>query len=312
MPAKCTRFCAAESIERGDDMVGTATVAACFLLVECDGQWPINIKELFEQSRLSSSLTKLLREFIEWCPETVHPLLIKQKRSSQKSRKSRIYVVVCEEGRQSGGRIDFSDESEVDLGKLKHAYSSRGILENILLICTHGKRDKCCAKFGPPVFNILSKKLLDFEVYQSSHVGGDRFAANVIWLPYGLCFGHVQTALNDFAESLHQELVLLKIFRGSVSFPSAAQYLEGVVREKYRLVKPCGVSLISYSEEEDDNGYLVADAVLRISELDSHTVRGRVRIRHDESTGPQVLASCNEDGFAFRRAFDLLELSESD
>jgi len=64
----------------------------------------------------------------------------------------------------------------------------------LFLVCTHGKHDRCCAKFGRPLYDAVREQVEDGWVWQSSHVGGDRFAGNVVVLPEGLYFGRVEPA----------------------------------------------------------------------------------------------------------------------
>ena len=62
----------------------------------------------------------------------------------------------------------------------------------LLLVCTHGKHDRCCARYGRPLYQALEEQAEDDWVWQSSHLGGDRFAGNVVVLPEGLYFGRVE------------------------------------------------------------------------------------------------------------------------
>ena len=55
----------------------------------------------------------------------------------------------------------------------------------IILVCTHGVHDACCAIRGRPVAAALAARWPDL-VWECSHVGGDRFAPNVVLLPDGL------------------------------------------------------------------------------------------------------------------------------
>jgi hypothetical protein len=64
-----------------------------------------------------------------------------------------------------------------------------------LAICTHGTRDRCCAKFGFAAYN-KALKLFDagaspFEPLECSHLGGDRFAATGVFFPSGDMYAHL-------------------------------------------------------------------------------------------------------------------------
>jgi len=61
----------------------------------------------------------------------------------------------------------------------------------VFLVCTNGRHDACCAEFGRPVYRRLAEERPDEAVFESSHIGGDRFAANVVCLPSGVYYGRV-------------------------------------------------------------------------------------------------------------------------
>jgi hypothetical protein len=60
----------------------------------------------------------------------------------------------------------------------------------LFVVCTHGRRDPCCAERGRPVARALAGAFPD-ETWESSHVGGDRFAGNLVAFPHGLYFGRL-------------------------------------------------------------------------------------------------------------------------
>lgn len=59
-------------------------------------------------------------------------------------------------------------------------------------VCTHGQRDACCAKYGYGIVCELRKEFGELEVFEVSHLGGDRFAASVLCFPSGDMFGHLR------------------------------------------------------------------------------------------------------------------------
>jgi hypothetical protein len=60
----------------------------------------------------------------------------------------------------------------------------------ILLVCTHGVHDTCCALRGRPVAASLAKHWPE-AAWECSHIGGDRFAPNVVVLPDGFYYGNL-------------------------------------------------------------------------------------------------------------------------
>ena len=61
--------------------------------------------------------------------------------------------------------------------------------DRVLLVCTHGKRDACCARYGAPVARELAARGL--PAWETTHVGGDQFAANLVCLPEGTYHGRL-------------------------------------------------------------------------------------------------------------------------
>ena len=62
----------------------------------------------------------------------------------------------------------------------------------VFLVCTHGKHDRCCAKYGRPLYDAVREQVDEEWVWQSTHVGGDRFAGNLVALPDGVYYGRVE------------------------------------------------------------------------------------------------------------------------
>jgi hypothetical protein len=57
----------------------------------------------------------------------------------------------------------------------------------VLLVCTNGRRDLCCAQRGREAAAELASR--GHEVWESSHLGGHRFSPTVLQLPDGWMFG---------------------------------------------------------------------------------------------------------------------------
>jgi hypothetical protein len=63
--------------------------------------------------------------------------------------------------------------------------------EPVFLVCTHGRRDPCCAELGRPLARALCAARPQ-DGWESSHIGGDRFAANLVCLPLGVYLGRLR------------------------------------------------------------------------------------------------------------------------
>ena len=66
------------------------------------------------------------------------------------------------------------------------------VQESLILVCTNGRHDQCCANLGRPLVRALRDSPWADRVWECSHIGGDRFAANVVVLPDSLYFGRVE------------------------------------------------------------------------------------------------------------------------
>ena len=84
-----------------------------------------------------------------------------------------------------------------------------------------------------PVFEALAEHVAPDLLWQSSHQGGHRFAANVLALPAGLSLGRVgpDTAASVAAD-VRAERIPLAHFRGRTVDPPEAQAAEAAVKER--------------------------------------------------------------------------------
>jgi len=100
----------------------------------------------------------------------------------------------------------------------------------VVLVCTHGQRDSCCGRRGFPLYDAL-RGHESLDVWQCSHIGGDRFAANAVVLPWGLYYGPVEPRdAAALAESVLRGEILVEAYRGRSSMTRTAQAAETFVR----------------------------------------------------------------------------------
>ena len=107
----------------------------------------------------------------------------------------------------------------------------------LFLVCTHGKHDRCCAKYGRPLYEAVREQVEEGWVWQSTHVGGDRFAGNLVALPEGAYYGRVEPAEAwPVIEASLAGRVHLPCYRGRSCHGFAAQAAERAVREETGLL----------------------------------------------------------------------------
>jgi hypothetical protein len=149
-----------------------------------------------------------------------------------------LFVVRCRERSPSVVRLQlekYDDLTSFDLGAIAAGTDLQGgIITDapLFLVCTHGRRDKCCAKFGLPVYNALRATEGD-AVWQSSHVGGDRFAANLVCFPHGLFYAHLSEDEGQRIAARYREgRMVLDKFRGRSCYAHHVQAAEFFTRSE--------------------------------------------------------------------------------
>jgi hypothetical protein len=122
--------------------------------------------------------------------------------------------------------------------------------DRLILVCTNGRHDQCCANRGRPVVRALRDTRWADHVWECSHIGGDRFAANLVVLPHSLYFGRVEAdSVVPLLEQLDAGRIDLATYRGRTSLTLAEQAVEHFVRRELRVD---GLDAIEFVGREDD------------------------------------------------------------
>src|SRR5690606_10098426 len=119
------------------------------------------------------------------------------------------------------------------------------------LVCTHGRRDRCCALRGVAFFKSLSDLGPRGELWQTSHLGGHRFAATMVHLPRGVCYGRLVPEDAEAMTSAHTagRLYDLRRYRGQTRYPTPVQAAESWLREQEGDMSLEGPRLVSHGPE---------------------------------------------------------------
>jgi hypothetical protein len=142
------------------------------------------------------------------------------------------------------------------------------------LVCTNGARDPCCAIRGPAVAQAL-ERARPGQVYECSHLGGHRFAANVLVLPDGLCFGRLDArSAPSLADELDGGMLPLEHLRGRTAFEPEQQAAEILLRRELALAGLADLTLVEGTTFALPDGRRVT-ALVRGDTLEPHRVSCR-------------------------------------
>lgn len=240
-------LCAARARERSDPLTGTALHVRRFLLVEHQGPWPFHALE--SEGLDPDVVARLVAATREVGARTI--LIRRPGRRSEASGRQAWAVADVENGRiRWGAWTDAADLLEACAVLREDSDGPGWGDEAAVLVCAHGRHDTCCAVRGRPVAAALAERLGDV-VWECSHVGGDRFAANVVVVPDGTFYGGLDadTAVGVVEEHLAGR-VTTGLLRGSSALPPAAQAAAVAVHEQWGPAGPRDVR----SAQVDDLG----------------------------------------------------------
>jgi hypothetical protein len=172
--------------------------------------------------------------------------------------------------------------------------------EPVYLVCTNGRHDRCCATYGRPLALALAASHGEL-IWESSHVGGDRFAGNLVCLPGGHYFGHVGPDDAARVVALHRKATLdLDHYRGCCIDPPAVQAAEWFARRRTGLLGADDLELVGRDRPDGDL------AAVRFRRPDGDVLR--VVLRVAPSPDPRML-TCHSVRPEAPPTFELLELT---
>src|SRR6478609_4345650 len=220
--------CAVQAGLRGDPMLGTAFPASMLLLVEQPGPWGRAglADSRFDRATAHALIGRMHRD-------GVRVVAIRRPGRSVVTGPRKWAISDCRPGRERLVWGQFDDEAELlglDIRSLLAGQvgpaaqsGSADATAPLFAVCAHGTHDVCCAIRGRPVAAALDR-LRPGSVWECSHVGGDRFAANVLVLPSGVLYGRVvESAAGPLVDAVARGAVLQHHLRGRVGFPPDVQ-----------------------------------------------------------------------------------------
>jgi hypothetical protein len=186
-PGAATFRCSEAARDRDDPFVATAPPARCWLLVEHPGPWG---REALGGAGYPPEVVDAVDAFCRARGARFQLIRRSRARGEGPADHGRFAVVDTTPGAESvrWGRVGSVDELPAALADVEAVTTPSS--EPIYLVCAHGRHDACCAMRGRPVAAALAMEHPD-RTWETTHTGGDRFAANVVLLPHGLVLGRV-------------------------------------------------------------------------------------------------------------------------
>ena len=180
-------FCS--QIARSHDVapMGTATEAAHWLLIEDPSPWGRKaVREADWHAAVADSLAAWQAEV----PDLRVQLIRRGLTTWDTPDRIRCMAVRAgPEGAVHTWTLDtYADLATLDVPAVVHSAEASADEEPIVLTCTNGRRDACCAKWGRPVAQAMAAAY-PHGAWQTSHLGGHRFAPTVLVLPHGTQYG---------------------------------------------------------------------------------------------------------------------------
>ena len=216
--------CAALAAAAGEPLVGTASRIRHWLLVEQPGPWG---HDALLESGLPRAVGAALRAEEERLG--VRILLIKRRDRPDPSPR-RCFAAFTGRRQRLLATFEVADPAELlDLDletRVRTRWAGFGDLlaEPLAVVCTHGKHDACCAREGAPVARALADRP---DVWEATHVGGDRFAGNLVCFPHGLYYGRVTPeAAPAIVDAYAAGRIVLGSYRGRSAHAPAVQAAE--------------------------------------------------------------------------------------
>jgi len=249
--------CAAASLSRDEPVAGTATHVRTWLLLEHSGPWG---ETALRDARLPEGLGPALQQQAKAYQAKI--LLVRRPRATRDPDRLSVFAAHADPVRprlEHGTVSDPRELLDLDLGAFRDggstglggwdAPSDGGPL---FAVCTNGRHDACCAEHGRPAAMALAAAHPELT-WEVSHIGGDRFAGNMVVLPHGLYYGRLtRDNVGPVGESHLAGELDLDLLRGRSSYPMPVQAAEIALLRELGLRALDAVVLIGRRREDGD------------------------------------------------------------
>ncbi|SER97817.1 hypothetical protein SAMN04487983_102687 [Streptomyces sp. yr375] len=232
--------CATVSRDLDEPLSGTAATATTWLLLEQPGPWGA-------KALVSSHLDPALGRALETAAQDTGVRVALIRRPGRHAdlgapRLRQVYAAHTVPGRvwlHSATTHDPRQLLDLDFAALgrgdHHTFDSalRGrphTGDPLALVCTNGKRDRCCALLGRPLAAELAASGVR-GAWEVTHLGGHRFSPTLLVLPHGYAYGRAEAhAVKEVLHGVQEGRIVVEGCRGSSAWERPGQAAELAVR----------------------------------------------------------------------------------
>jgi hypothetical protein len=286
--------CSLRSLAAGEPLAGTASTIRRWLLIEHPGPWG---RDGLLDARLPSGLGRDLRSLERRTGARVL-LIRKPDRLPEYEDDTPICFAVDTRDAWLGSVVLDRIEEAMHLDPRERTSfpGDRG-REPLFVVCTHGRRDPCCAERGRPLAEAAAAVGRDVT-WESTHVGGDRFAGNVVAFPHGLYFGRIEPEeVADLLAAYREgRIAPLNRYRGRSSHALHVQTADRFVRDHLGLDRLDDVVPVHVHRHGD-----------RV-EVGADTRLGPVRVELERMSGTPMRLTCHASSEEARTGWHVLEI----
>ncbi|MFH8801141.1 sucrase ferredoxin [Streptomyces sp. NPDC017936] len=232
--------CTAVSRDLDEPLSGTAPTARTWLLLEQPGPWGA-------KALVSSHLDPAIGRALEAAARNTGVRVVLIRRPGRHADLGsptvrRVYAAHTVPGRVWLRSATISDPARLldldfaALGRGDHRGFDTALQGRphhgapLALVCTNGKRDRCCALLGRPLAAGLATSGVD-GVWEVTHLGGHRFSPTVLVLPHGYAYGRAEAhTVEQALHGVREGRIVLEGCRGSSAWERPGQAAELAVR----------------------------------------------------------------------------------
>ena len=269
--------CSALAEELGEPMIGTVDQRVRWLLVEDRSAWGHDAVG----DVLGADLARAAKE------RRIRVLLIRRREGDPASDAVRRAVLVDTASREMAIRAvdDLADIALDAVADAPVASFGARMTDPIFLVCTNGKRDACCALRGRALMTALAPDHAE-RIWECTHLGGHRFAGNLVCLPDGIIYGRVSAHDGPrLADAYLAGRLDPAVLRGRSAWPAPAQVAEQELRLRTGLAGIDEVRLV---------GADVSDARAEVTLATAEGSAHRFELRAEPADPPRP-TSCRAD-----------------